>query len=551
MGTTPVRSSNGYIGFKKETTKGTAVACDKFIKFITETLNIELSQSYVPEGGDGRNMVFPIRESISPSGDVEFYARPESAGMLFAYAMGDDALKGTAKSGGGSGVLSAEALSGQAAIIPTLAVTLTPIVKDDILQIGASFGATMEFGTVLSMAGSPKAGGGSTTVASQAAAGQKVVNVVSAASIVGDDYVVIGAGATIELAQVDSVLVNALTMKTNLNFLHAIAETVVEIDVWTITLAANLANTQAIATAIAEIQVPYIHRLMPSTSLPWLTIERDLATLTTDRLADCKINSMKIALEKGQPAKLTMGIMGITSAEQASQLTPTYETTWPFIMQGGAFYMDGDRLNGSLTDVATVVTLDNVAYFEAGDTIRVDDEEITLGTVSGSTFVACGRGANSTTAAAHSDNALVYLKTSQIDTMEIIIDNQLQDDMFTNQPYRYSIMEGQLKVTASFSMFFERAYEYKRRIYGSGSAIVQPTYEGMLRFVLTAYNQARTETYYFECEIPRLAYEETNSNLDPETKGLKIECSGTALYTSASLPMVMMKIGTDDATEYV
>jgi len=67
-------------------------------------------------------------------------------------------------------------------------------------------------------------------------------------------------------------------------------------------------------------------------------------------------------------------------------------------------------LNGALTINATTITLDSVTQFPTSGTLLIDSEQITYtGTnTSNNTITGCTRGANSTTAATHTDNTEVY-----------------------------------------------------------------------------------------------------------------------------------------------
>ncbi len=67
-------------------------------------------------------------------------------------------------------------------------------------------------------------------------------------------------------------------------------------------------------------------------------------------------------------------------------------------------------LNGALTINATTITLDSVTQFPTSGTLLIDSEQITYtGTnTSNSTITGCTRGANSTTAATHTDNTQVF-----------------------------------------------------------------------------------------------------------------------------------------------
>lgn len=66
------------------------------------------------------------------------------------------------------------------------------------------------------------------------------------------------------------------------------------------------------------------------------------------------------------------------------------------------------QLNGSINSSVTTLTVDAVPTTMSGDfRIKIDNEIILVGQVSGSTFVNCLRGQEGTTAASHSDNAVV------------------------------------------------------------------------------------------------------------------------------------------------
>ena len=64
-------------------------------------------------------------------------------------------------------------------------------------------------------------------------------------------------------------------------------------------------------------------------------------------------------------------------------------------------------LNGSLNDSATTITVDSTTNFSSTGTIYIESEQITYTGTSSTTFTGCTRGANSTTAASHSDDVRV------------------------------------------------------------------------------------------------------------------------------------------------
>ena len=65
------------------------------------------------------------------------------------------------------------------------------------------------------------------------------------------------------------------------------------------------------------------------------------------------------------------------------------------------------NLDGALTDSATTVTVNSTTGFDSTGTIFIGNEQITYTGTSSTTFTGATRGANSTTAASHSDDTQV------------------------------------------------------------------------------------------------------------------------------------------------
>lgn len=73
-------------------------------------------------------------------------------------------------------------------------------------------------------------------------------------------------------------------------------------------------------------------------------------------------------------------------------------------------------LNGAVTDSATTLIVDSTTGFSSTGTLIIGSEEITYTGKTSATFTGCTRGANSTTAAAHLDDAVVYQMWTEIDS---------------------------------------------------------------------------------------------------------------------------------------
>ena len=68
-------------------------------------------------------------------------------------------------------------------------------------------------------------------------------------------------------------------------------------------------------------------------------------------------------------------------------------------------------LNGAINDSVTTITVDSTEDFPSAGKMTIGSEEITYTGVTSTTFTGCVRGANSTAAASHSDNASVTITT--------------------------------------------------------------------------------------------------------------------------------------------
>ena len=68
-------------------------------------------------------------------------------------------------------------------------------------------------------------------------------------------------------------------------------------------------------------------------------------------------------------------------------------------------------LDGGINDSVTTITVDSTEDFPSAGTINIGSEKITYTGVTSTTFTGCGRGADGTSAASHSDNAEVKITT--------------------------------------------------------------------------------------------------------------------------------------------
>lgn len=75
-----------------------------------------------------------------------------------------------------------------------------------------------------------------------------------------------------------------------------------------------------------------------------------------------------------------------------------------------------NALNGSINTSVTTITVDSTTNFSTAGTLLIGSEQITYTGKSTTQFTGCGRGANSTSAAEHSDDATVTQYWTEIDS---------------------------------------------------------------------------------------------------------------------------------------
>ena len=130
----------------------------------------------------------------------------------------------------------------------------------------------------------------------------------------------------------------------------------------------------------------------------------------------------------------TSGTFTITMAVASSATASTSgsATTTPYIIIGPTFqtpaygygtgYWGGTiptsvttQLDGAINNSVTTITVDDTSAFPTSGRIDIDTELITYTGKTATTFTGCVRGANGSTAASHSDNAVVTNATDWVD----------------------------------------------------------------------------------------------------------------------------------------
>ena len=126
-------------------------------------------------------------------------------------------------------------------------------------------------------------------------------------------------------------------------------------------------------------------------------------------------------------------------------------------------------LNGAISAAATTITLDSVYQFPTSGTLLIDSEQITYtGTDTASdTITGCTRGANSTTAATHTDNTAVYNYNSITYGADDILEasyRQTNQDPVVDFPFTKISRSGYNALSSKFSEGTPTQYYVQRLI---------------------------------------------------------------------------------------
>ena len=209
----------------------------------------------------------------------------------------------------------------------------------------------------------------------------------------------------------------------------------------------------------------YTHTITPAQTLPYITVWRDIADTLYEQYRDCKVGSLTISAEAGQPLTATAGIMGL----QATRLTTAPDSATPVPLQSGQVYNFNNLGQG----------------------------------VSG-TGVTLGGGA-----------------TALVRSFELSIENNAVRQQ-TDNVVPYDVYEGQRVVSLSFDLIFESLTEYNQFHFGGAAGTqISPniyTTSAVFNFALGTNNSV-------QFTLPSIAYEEfpvePNAGGDPITVSVR------------------------------
>lgn len=75
----------------------------------------------------------------------------------------------------------------------------------------------------------------------------------------------------------------------------------------------------------------YTHTITPANDVPWVTIWRMVGGVIFEQFVDCKVNSLRIEGQAGQPLTATLSVIGITANKLASDTALAAVTSQPYI----------------------------------------------------------------------------------------------------------------------------------------------------------------------------------------------------------------------------
>jgi len=173
----------------------------------------------------------------------------------------------------------------------------------------------------------------------------------------------------------------------------------------------------------------FVHAITPANTLPYITCWKMLGDTLYERYQDCKVGSMTISAEAGQPLTASVNIQGVN----ATRLTTNPDNT-------------------------------NLVSVDSGSVYNFNDATVTL-----------GGGA-----------------TALVRSFELTIENNLSaqqpDDV---QPY--DVVEGQREISLGFDLIFEDLSEYNKFHYGGAAGtVISPnifTTSALFTFTKSATNE--------------------------------------------------------------
>lgn len=209
----------------------------------------------------------------------------------------------------------------------------------------------------------------------------------------------------------------------------------------------------ALGTDAAPVATPTVHTITPASTLPYITVWRNISDALWERYNDCKVSGLTLSADAGSPLTAAASVVGSTT----TRLT---------------------------ADPASAVTLENTAVY------NFNNATISF--------------ANSTSSQITTTQAGQF----PVSSFELGISNNVSRQQ-TDDVQAYDVTEGTREISLGFNLLLEDINEYRRFMYnwsGSGAADLTPS--------STIYTTGATFSFQIDANnivaftIPKLAYQE-------------------------------------------
>jgi hypothetical protein len=387
----PIRNSNAYLGFGKQTVQGTAVAPTLFPRWLDgSNIDIAMKVENIREGDGTRRLAQVIKNQQYAKIKLMCYPRPVEIGFLECAAMGSGADAPTAVTAPPATTTTTTITGGTSTSVTITSGTGYFGTGGGTYQIAIGAGAPGEVVEVVTFT-YPVTPGTTLTVAAGYNAGKFKFNHTIGASV--SSFTTINTALTTATTAGGTTVItgNALGLtsggtQTVMLSPGLAVEEIVTLTVpgtgtgpftYTVAAAGTTKNVHSIGDVVVGTT---LHAMKDQTDGAFYTVEVGLGSLfgsagTTLRFVDCKVETVKRSSKAGMLLQMEVDLIGIASVVQASPAVVTLENHAPFYYTSGVWTLDG-----SLTGDAPYVESFDIQQKNNMD-VSIQSEKITLDAV--------------------------------------------------------------------------------------------------------------------------------------------------------------------------
>lgn len=126
---------------------------------------------------------------------------------------------------------------------------------------------------------------------------------------------------------------------------------------------------------------PFTHTITPANDVFYVTIWRMVGNVVFEKFVDCKVNTLRLEGEAGQPLKVTLSVEGITATFEPSEVTGTALADMPYLYPEGSAALKVDTVARPLSRISLEIG-NGISSYQADDYKPADVDpgarEITL-----------------------------------------------------------------------------------------------------------------------------------------------------------------------------